>query len=81
LADLKLGQQQFPGKFFDLAGVFVVSAIIRGNAPGIQSAVSAGIIETGDCDFQMNFIQSKKQHLSKLIAVFCLTTSIDCRFP
>ena len=62
LTDLKHGQQQFPGKFIDPAGVFVVSAIIRGNAPGIKVAVFEETIETRGCDFQTNLVQCKKQH-------------------
>jgi hypothetical protein len=62
LTDLKHGQQQFPGKFIDLAGVFVVSAIIRGSAPGIKVAVFEESVGTRGCDFQANLIRYKKQH-------------------
>jgi hypothetical protein len=62
LTDRKHGQQQFPGKFIDLAGVFVVSAIIRGNAPGIKVAVFEESVGIRGCDFQANLIRYKKQH-------------------
>lgn len=56
LTDLMHGQQQFPGKFIDLAGVFVVSAIIRGNPPGIKVAVFDESVEIRHCDFRANFV-------------------------